>query len=85
MENVRNLFYEQLQEDCSVGAFEDTEYKPGSYSKKFGYYGKAEMIIDKAAWELSCGLINKDWKRVRNALVILGKYGENDGETEAGE
>ncbi len=60
--------------------YDGFQASPG-YSTKFGYYGKFELIRDRAKWELSCALITRDWSRVRNALLILGA--NKDGETEA--
>lgn len=34
-------------------------------------YTEAELFFHRILWELSCGLITRDWSRVQNAVRIL--------------
>ena len=67
--DVKKEFERQKARDAEL--VDEANYSPGRMGKKFGYYGKTEFIRDKAKWEISCALITRDWKRVRNALLIL--------------
>lgn len=71
--------------------------KKGEYTEEQPYfmeyeYHATDIYKGMIQWELSCALILKDWKRVRNALLMLEsrpplirrrrrKNGEKEGNT----
>ena len=79
MEDIRAEFEKYKNAPETKAEVRDRKrYGPGVYTTKMGYYGKWGLTRDRVKWELSCALITGDWKRVRNALMIIGDSDEPD-------